>query len=87
MAHPLAGAITHNTHTHAHTHTRTHTHTHTPQEEAREAFRELLAAAGVGGASTWDGALRSIINDARYGALKSLGERKQAFNEYVQVRL
>lgn len=26
-------------------------------------------------------AMRVIINDKRYGALKSLGERKQAFNE------
>jgi hypothetical protein len=26
-------------------------------------------------------AMRVIINDKRYGALKTLGERKQAFNE------
>lgn len=26
-------------------------------------------------------AMRVIINDKRYGALKSLGEKKQAFNE------
>lgn len=25
--------------------------------------------------------MREIINDKRYGALKTLGERKQAFNE------
>jgi pre-mRNA-processing factor 40 len=25
--------------------------------------------------------MRVIINDKRYGALKTLGERKQAFNE------
>lgn len=27
--------------------------------------------------------MRVIINDKRYGALKSLGERKQAFNEVI----
>jgi len=26
-------------------------------------------------------AMRTIINDKRYGALKTLGERKEAFNE------
>lgn len=26
-------------------------------------------------------AMRVIINDRRYGALRTLGERKQAFNE------
>lgn len=31
-------------------------------------------------------AMRVIINDKRYGALKALGERKQAFNE-VKLRL
>lgn len=34
--------------------------------------------------------MRVIINDKRYGALKTLGERKQAFNEaslYIVVRI
>ncbi|RRT61206.1 hypothetical protein B296_00044413 [Ensete ventricosum] len=30
--------------------------------------------------------MRVIINDKRYGALKTLGERKQAFNEYLGQR-
>jgi len=30
--------------------------------------------------------MRVIINDKRYGALKTLGERKQAFNEYLAQR-
>jgi pre-mRNA-processing factor 40 len=30
--------------------------------------------------------MRVIINDKRYGALKTLGERKQAFNEYLNQR-
>lgn len=29
--------------------------------------------------------MRVIINDKRYGALKTLGERKQAFNEVLFV--
>ncbi|MED6199422.1 hypothetical protein PIB30_075832 [Stylosanthes scabra] len=31
-------------------------------------------------------AMRLIINDKRYGALKTLGERKQAFNEHLSHR-
>lgn len=27
--------------------------------------------------------MKAIINDKRYGALKTLGERKQAFNEVI----
>lgn len=29
--------------------------------------------------------MREIINDKRYGALKTLGERKQAFNEVTSA--
>jgi len=29
--------------------------------------------------------MRLIINDKRYGALKTLGERKQAFNEVILI--
>lgn len=32
-------------------------------------------------------AMRVIINDKRYGALKTLGERKQVFNEVGIERL
>ncbi|KAK6945962.1 FF domain [Dillenia turbinata] len=31
-------------------------------------------------------AMRAIINDRKYGALKTLGERKQAFNEYLNQK-
>lgn len=34
----------------------------------------------------WYQAMKAIINDKRYGALKTLGERKQAFNE-VSIKL
>jgi hypothetical protein len=61
--------------------------THPPlcQEDAVEAFKELLAAAGVGGDDSWDSALRRLIHDARYNAIPSIGERKAVFNEWVTV--
>lgn len=55
------------------------------QEEARDAFKELLAGAGVSGEDTFDGALPRLISDPRYNALPTAGERKAVFNEYVQV--
>ncbi|WVY96737.1 hypothetical protein V8G54_028888 [Vigna mungo] len=51
--------------------------------EAKDAFKALLDSANVGSDWTWDRAMRLIINDKRYGALKTLGERKQAFNELI----
>jgi hypothetical protein len=35
--------------------------------------------------ASWDNAMRLIIHDPRYGALKALGEKKSAFNEYCTV--
>lgn len=54
--------------------------------EAKNAFKELLESVHVEADWTWEQAMRVIINDKRYGALKSLGERKQAFNEYLSHR-
>ncbi|XWS14822.1 hypothetical protein CRYUN_Cryun35bG0041600 [Craigia yunnanensis] len=54
--------------------------------EAKNAFKSLLESANVQSDSTWEQAMREIINDKRYGALKTLGERKQAFNEYLSQR-
>ncbi|XP_073028401.1 pre-mRNA-processing protein 40A-like [Primulina eburnea] len=53
------------------------------KEEAKNAFKVLLETANVGSDWNWDQAMRVIINDRRYGALRTLGERKQAFNEFV----
>ncbi|XP_019428118.1 PREDICTED: pre-mRNA-processing protein 40A-like isoform X1 [Lupinus angustifolius] len=53
---------------------------------AKDAFKALLESVNVGSDWTWDRAMRVIINDKRYGALKTLGERKQAFNEYLNQR-
>ncbi|KAI3448195.1 hypothetical protein Pfo_004860 [Paulownia fortunei] len=53
------------------------------KEEAKNAFKALLETANVGSDWNWDQAMRVIINDRRYGALRTLGERKQTFNEFV----
>lgn len=55
------------------------------KQEARSAFKALLESANVESNWTWEQAMRAIINDKRYGALKP-GERKQAFNEYLGQR-
>ena len=36
--------------------------------------------------STWEGAMKLIINDGRYGALRHLNEKKQVLNEYKTQR-
>ncbi|KAK7291040.1 hypothetical protein RIF29_05900 [Crotalaria pallida] len=54
--------------------------------EAKTAFKALLESANVQSDWTWEQAMREIINDKRYNALKTLGERKQAFNEYLGQR-
>ncbi|XP_031493499.1 pre-mRNA-processing protein 40A [Nymphaea colorata] len=56
------------------------------KQEAKNAFKELLESAHVESDWTWEQAMRVIINDKRYGALRTLGERKQAFNEYLGQR-
>ncbi|GAX86158.1 hypothetical protein CEUSTIGMA_g13571.t1 [Chlamydomonas eustigma] len=54
--------------------------------EAKTAFKELLASVKCHSEWTWEHALKLIVNDPRYGALKSLGEKKQCFNEYIIQR-
>ncbi|MCL7023420.1 hypothetical protein MKW94_009241 [Papaver nudicaule] len=56
------------------------------KQEAKIAFKALLESANIESDSNWEQAMRVIINDKRYGALKTLGERKQAFNEYLGQR-
>ena len=41
----------------------------------------------VPSSATWEHAMKLIVNDPRYGALKHLNERKQAFNEYKTQRV
>ncbi|PRW33660.1 pre-mRNA-processing 40A isoform A [Chlorella sorokiniana] len=54
--------------------------------EAKDAFKQLLSDAGVSSGMSWEESMRLIVGDRRYGALKTLGEKKTAFNEYVQAR-
>ncbi|KAK9844119.1 hypothetical protein WJX81_004940 [Elliptochloris bilobata] len=56
------------------------------KEEAKDAFKELLASVKCGSEWTWEQAMRVIISDSRYSALKTLSEKKACFNEYVQAR-
>eukprot|EP00250_Pteridium_aquilinum_P017304 c23561_g1_i3 orf=1143-4538(-) len=51
--------------------------------DAKNAFEELLDAVGVESDWTWEQAMRLIINDKRYGALKNLGERKRTFYDFL----
>ncbi|PHT97559.1 hypothetical protein BC332_33515 [Capsicum chinense] len=44
---------------------------------AKSAFKTLSESANIGSNCTWDQAMRAVINDRRYGALKSLGERNK----------
>ncbi|XP_065928816.1 pre-mRNA-processing factor 40 homolog B isoform X2 [Magallana gigas] len=56
------------------------------KKEAMDAFKSLLKEKGVSSTASWEQALKLIVNDPRYGALKQLNERKQAFNEYKTKR-
>eukprot|EP00898_Chlorokybus_atmophyticus_P006575 jgi/Chlat1/6919/Chrsp52S06597 len=60
--------------------------TYASKQEARMAFKELLADAEVGADWTWEQAMKKIINDERYSALKTLGERRHAFHEYITAK-
>ncbi|KAM0951753.1 putative WW domain, FF domain, WW domain superfamily, FF domain superfamily protein [Dioscorea sansibarensis] len=54
--------------------------------EAKNAFKALLESANVESDWSWEQTMRVILNDKRYIALKTPGERKQAFNEYLGQR-
>ncbi|KAJ3236316.1 hypothetical protein HDU81_010905 [Chytriomyces hyalinus] len=53
------------------------------KEEAEVAFKEMLEAAGVGIDWTWEQTMRHVINKPMYRSLKTLAERKAAFQEFV----
>lgn len=57
------------------------------KKEAIDAFKELLREKGVSSNSTWEQALKLILSDPRYMALKHLNEKKQAFNAYKVQKL
>ncbi|KAK7473354.1 hypothetical protein BaRGS_00035402 [Batillaria attramentaria] len=56
------------------------------KKEAIEAFKALLKEKDVPSTASWESAMKLIINDGRYGALRHLNEKKQAFNEYKTQR-
>jgi len=56
------------------------------KEVAKAAFKAALKEKAVPASSTWEQAMKAIVSDARYGALKKLSEKKQAFNEYKTQR-
>ncbi|KAJ8447514.1 hypothetical protein Cgig2_019508 [Carnegiea gigantea] len=60
--------------------------TYANKQEAKDAFKALLESVHVESDWTWEQTMRLIINDKRYAALRSLGERKQAFNEYLNQK-
>ncbi|KAG1468783.1 hypothetical protein G6F56_003636 [Rhizopus delemar] len=53
------------------------------REEAEKAFSTLLKDTGVKSDWSWDQAMRAIITKPNYRALKTIGERKAAFQAFV----
>ena len=52
------------------------------KKEAMEGFKALLKDKKISSTCSWEAAMKTIITDHRYGALKHLAEKKQAFNQY-----
>jgi len=61
-------------------------HMYASKDDAKLAFKQLMGSVGMRSDWTWEQTMRLIASDPRYGALKSLGEKKACFNEYVQQR-
>ncbi|KAK9729278.1 U1 snRNP protein [Basidiobolus ranarum] len=56
------------------------------KEEAETAFFKLLKDTGVTSTWSWEQTMRAIISHPIYRSLKTLAERKQTFQKYVQER-
>ncbi|KAI3672700.1 hypothetical protein L6452_38797 [Arctium lappa] len=56
------------------------------KQEAKVAFKSLLESANLEADCSWEQAMRVIINDKRYGMLRTLGERKRAFNDFLMEK-
>ncbi|KAJ1744316.1 U1 snRNP protein [Coemansia sp. RSA 989] len=54
-------------------------------EEAENAFIDMLKRYKVCGDWSWEKMLRAVVNDPDYRALKTLPERKSAFNRYIST--
>lgn len=53
------------------------------KEDSLFVFKDLLREMGVTTSWKWEDANRVIQNDPRIKALKSISERKVAFNDYI----
>lgn len=60
--------------------------TYATKDEARAAFTALLVEKKVGGTWSWAQAMSAIITDPRYNSLKTIGEKKNIFNEYASKK-
>jgi hypothetical protein len=56
------------------------------KEEAVNVFKQLLEDAGVGIHWDWSTAMKKIINDRRYRALKKVSEKQAVFNQYIEEK-
>ncbi|GAA5928334.1 hypothetical protein JCM10213_005710 [Rhodosporidiobolus nylandii] len=54
------------------------------QAEAEEAFKNMLKQIGVTSAWTWEQVMKEAITEPMYRALKTLAERKTAFEKYLE---
>jgi pre-mRNA-processing factor 40 len=59
---------------------------YTSPSDAKAAFKAMLDDADMPTYFSWDQAMRVVSVDHRYMALPSLGEKKQAFGEWMHVR-
>lgn len=53
------------------------------KEDAILVFKEALREQGVSASWKWEDANRVTMHDPRVKALKTISERKQAFNDYI----
>jgi FF domain len=53
------------------------------KEEAIAVFKDALKDAGVSSTWRWDDAQRVTVHDIRIKALKTIAERKQIFNQFI----
>lgn len=53
------------------------------REDALHVFFEALREAGVTASWRWDDANRVVMHDPRIKAIKTISERKHAFNEFI----
>ncbi|KAF9956449.1 PRP40 pre-mRNA processing factor 40, partial [Modicella reniformis] len=56
------------------------------KEQAEEAFKNLLRETGVTSTWTWEQTMRAVVSNPMYRALKTVAERKSAFQDYVDER-